>query len=157
MTPRPARRRDGAQLLALIQAMNAQQGAPTHLLTEAALRAGLIGQPDVLTHVVEEAGELLGYATAHPTYDTAHAERGLYVGDLFVAAAHRRRGVARLLLASLAAAGRKRGGQHLWLTAAEGNLTAHALYRSLGGRGERVVAFACVEERYQALADEARR
>ncbi len=155
MTCRPARAEDAPALLALVRALNAAEGNATDLLDAATLARDVIAAPSTFAMVAEQDGELIGYATAHPTYETGHAERGLYVGDVYVDTAYRRRGVARALLAALAAEGRAQGAQHLWLTAQEGNHAAHALYRSLGGHGERVLAFACVEDRFQALADEA--
>ncbi len=99
-------------------------------------------------------GALIGYVTAHPTYETGHAEHGLYVGDLYVAPDHRRQGVARALLAALARQGLARGARHLWLTAKPGNAAAHAFYRRLGGHGETVIAFAVVKQDFLNLAAE---
>ena len=155
MSCRAARAEDAPALLALVRALNAAEGNPTGLLDAAILLRDVIAAPGTFTVVAEGAGALIGYATAHPTYETGHAERGLYVGDVYVELAHRRQGVARALLAALAAAGRAQGAQHFWLTAQEGNHAAHALYRRIGGHGERVLAFACVEDHFQALANEA--
>ncbi|MDB5317400.1 MAG: hypothetical protein JWO24_3244 [Rhodospirillales bacterium] len=151
MTCRAARPEDAPALLPLVRAMNADQGDRTELVDAAALLAA----PGTMTMLAERDGALVGYATAHPTFETGHAERGFYVGDLFVDPAHRRQGVARGLLAALAAAGLAQGAKHFWLTAKEDNFAAHALYRRLGGHGEPVLAFACVEGHFQALADEA--
>jgi hypothetical protein len=59
-------------------------------------------------------------------------------------------------MAAAAAAARTRGATHLWWTAKPENHGAHAFYRSLGGRGEPLVAFACVNHDFAKLADEAR-
>lgn len=143
---------DAAALLPLVRALNREQGDPEDLIGAAAL-AELIATAEVA--VAEQDGALIGYATGHATYETGHAEHGLYVGDLYVIPERRRHGVGRALLAQLAAAGQARGARHLWLTAREGNTAAHAFYRRLGGRGERVLAFACVDEDFQTLAAEA--
>ncbi len=155
MICRAARVEDAPALLALVRAMAAEQGDPTELIDAAALLRDVIAAPATFCVVAERDHALIGYATAHPTYETGHAERGLYVGDVYVDPAHRRQGVARALLAALAAAGRAQAARHLWLTAQEGNHAAHALYRRLGGHGERVLAFACVEDHFQTLANEA--
>lgn len=155
MICRPARAEDAPALLVLVHAMNAAESDVTAMLDATTLARDVIAAPATFTMVAEHDGALIGYATAHPTYETGHAERGLYVGDVYVDPAHRRQGVARALLAAVAAAGRVQGAQHLWLTAQESNHAAHALYRRLGGHGERVLAFACVEDRFNALADEA--
>jgi ribosomal protein S18 acetylase RimI-like enzyme len=152
---RRARIEDAPALLALVAALNRDQGDPDDLLTEARLREDVIGSATTVAVVAQaDGGALVGYATAHPTYETGHAERGLYVGDLFVAPAHRRRGIARALLAAVARAGHAQGARHLWLTAKAANTAAHAFYRRLGGHGEPVVAFAVTRQDFLNLAAE---
>jgi GNAT superfamily N-acetyltransferase len=153
---RPVRPEDTAALRALIAALNRDQGDPDGLLTDDRVRDDIIGNPTTIAMVAEEPdGTLIGYATAHHTYETGYAERGLYVADLFVAPMHRRRGIARALLAAVARAGYAQGSRHLWLTAKAGNTAAHAFYRRLGSRGESVMAFAVVEQDFFNLAAEA--
>ncbi len=152
---RVAEPRDVAALTALIRALNTHQGDPTDRISQAGVLADLIeGGAGGACHVAEGGGRLLGYGTAFRTYETGFAARGRYIGDLYVVAAHRRRGIARALLASFARLVRGEGGDHLWLTAKTGNAAAHALYRSHGALGEQVLAFAVVEERLQKLAEE---
>jgi ribosomal protein S18 acetylase RimI-like enzyme len=153
-TVRAASPADAAALLPLVRAMNREHGDPDDIIGEAGL-AGLIAEATLV--LAEAGGTAIGYATGHATYETAHAEWGIYVGDLYVHPAHRRQGIGRALLARLAAAGRARGARHLWLTAREENLAAHAFYRRLGGHGERVLAFACATGSFDALAAEAAR
>ncbi|GGG16564.1 hypothetical protein GCM10010964_01100 [Caldovatus sediminis] len=148
---------DAAAVAALAAALNAEEANEgASRLTPAAVTRDFLGEHPAGLLLVAEApdGTLIGYATAHMTYETHHAERGLYVGDLYVAPAHRRRGVGRALMAAAAAAGRARGAAHLWWTARSGNAAAHAFYRRLGGRGETVLAFACAEDRFRRLAAE---
>jgi ribosomal protein S18 acetylase RimI-like enzyme len=151
---RRARGADAPALLALVAALNRDQSDPDDLLTEARLRADVVDNASTIVMVAEAGGALVGYATAHPTYETGHAERGLYVGDLFVAPPQRRQGVARALLAAVARAGHAQGARHLWLTAKPGNAAAHAFYRRLGSRGESVIAFAVVHQDFLNLAAE---
>lgn len=154
MRLRKAEARDVAALHALMVALNADQGDPTDLLTPAKV-ASLVGDGSALVIVAQDHdGALIGYATGHPTYETGHAEHGAYVGDLYVTPARRRQGVARAMLAALARACHARGARHLWLTAKEGNAAAHAVYRRLGARGERVIAFAVVGQDFLNLAAE---
>ena len=145
--------RDAAALRDLVAALNRDQGDPDDLLTTEALQRDVIGQAIV---IVAEApdGALVGYATGHATYETGHAEKGIYIGDLYVAPDHRRKGIARALLAAMARAGYAQGARHLWLTAREGNTAAHAFYRRLGSKGERVMAFAVVYQDFLNLAAE---
>ena len=150
---RRAEARDAGALLALVAALNRDQGDPDDILTEQALSRDLIGNAIV---IVAEAPDqaLVGYATGHPTYETGHAEKGVYVGDLYVTPEHRRQGIARALLAAMARAGHTQGARHLWLTAREANTAAHAFYRRLGAKGEGVMAFAVVYQDFLNLAAE---
>ncbi len=149
---RPAAAPDAAALTLLIAALNRAEENPS-LATADALLRDLLGQAIV---IVAEAGggALVGYATGHPTYETGHAEKGVYVGDLFVVPDHRRQGIARAMLAAMARAGHAQGARHLWLTARDTNAAAHAFYRRLGSRGERVMAFAVVQQDFLNLAAE---
>lgn len=140
-------------LLSLIAELNQDEGNPTDRLTAEALHT-LIGQAFVFVAGIE--GTLVGYATGHPTNETGYAEPGIYVGDLYVTPGHRRQGIARALLSHMARAGHARGARHLWLTARDDNHAAHAFYRRLGSRGERVMAFAVVEQDFRNLAAEAK-
>lgn len=155
MKVRTAEPGDATALHALMIALNRDQGDPDDLLTVQHVERDVIQDGATIVTVAEAPdGTLVGYATAHETYETGHAERGLYIGDLYVAPAHRRQGVARALLAALARGGHARGARHLWLTAKEGNAAAHAFYRRLGARGESVLAFAVVERDFLNLAAE---
>jgi len=157
MRLRAAEARDVTALHALIVELNRDQGDPTDLLTPQQVEADLVATGSAVVIVAQhDDGTLIGYATGHPTYETGHAEHGIYVGDLYVAPAHRRQGIARAMLAALARAGHARGARHLWLTAKEGNAAAHAVYRRLGARGERIMAFAVVRQDFLNLAAEAR-
>lgn len=56
----------------------------------------------------------------------------LYIDELTVAAAHRRRGIATGLIAAVTRWAAERGCADCWLAAEAGNVTARALYESLG-------------------------
>lgn len=155
MILRRAHANDAGALHGLMLALNADQGDPTDLLSPDHVARDIIANAACIVIVADHGdGTLIGYATGHPTYETGHAEHGLYVGDLYVAPAHRRQGIARAMLAALARAGHARGARHLWLTAKDGNRAAHAFYRRLGARGEAVMAFAVAEQDFRNLAAE---
>ncbi len=155
---RAGRPGDEPAVAALAAALNAEEeNERTDLFTPGTVARDFLGDRPAGLLLVAEApdGTLIGYATAHMTYETNYAERGLYIGDLYVAPAHRRRGVGRALMAAAAAAGRERGAAHLWWTARPANAEARAFYRRLGGHGEPVLAFACTEDHFRRLAAEA--
>lgn len=62
-----------------------------------------------------------------------------WVGGMGVVAAHRRRGLGRVVMQALIERARARGLSELWLEVLEMNEAAHALYRSLGFRDVRAV------------------
>jgi ribosomal protein S18 acetylase RimI-like enzyme len=146
---------DTSALRHLIAQLNRDQGDPDDLITDRHVARDIIGNPATIAMVAEAMnGTLVGYATAHATYETGHAERGLYVADLYTAPPYRRQGIARALLAAIARAGHAQGARHLWLTARATNTAAHAFYRRLGSRGESVIAFAVVQQDFLNLAAE---
>jgi ribosomal protein S18 acetylase RimI-like enzyme len=152
---RSATHTDAHALRHLIADLNRDQGDPDDIIADAHVARDIIGNPATIAMVAEATnGTLVGYATAHATYETGHAERGLYVADLYVAPDHRRQGIARALLAAIARAGHAQGARHLWLTAKAQNTAAHAFYRRLGSRGESVMAFAVVQQDFLNLAAE---
>jgi ribosomal protein S18 acetylase RimI-like enzyme len=139
----------------LIAQLNRDQGDPDDVITDTHVARDIVGNPATIAIVAEATnGTLVGYATAHATYETGHAERGLYIADLYTAPTHRRQGIARALLAAIARAGHAQGARHLWLTAKATNTAAHAFYRRLGSRGESVIAFAVVQQDFLNLAAE---
>lgn len=84
--------------------------------------------------VAEDAGEVLAYAVTFTTYSTFRGKPTLFLEDLFVDPAARRRGVARAVLARLRAEAEARGcGRFEWFVL-DWNVDAQALYQSVGAR-----------------------
>ena len=96
--------------------------------------------------LAEDAGRAVGYALFYPSYDTEHADRGLYLQDLFVVPGSRARGIGRALMAAVARA--------CW-NAHEGNHAARAFYRRIGGCEESVVTVSLQPDALRRLAAEA--
>jgi ribosomal protein S18 acetylase RimI-like enzyme len=88
--------------------------------------------------VADTGGEIAGFACVvasarndSPDDPAVHA----WLHDIFVRASHRRRGIARALMAEVEAVVRARGARELRLAVLERNGDAQALYRGLGFRG----------------------
>lgn len=76
--------------------------------------------------VVEEAGEIIGYAV---TWDVA---REAQLNSIAVPRSHRRRGIGGMLLSHIIATFRDRGYERILLEVHEDNEAARALYRAHG-------------------------
>lgn len=102
--------------------------------------------------IAEHAGAPAGYALFWPTYDTESATRGGWLSDLYMLPQARRRGVARRLMAEIAARTAARGGRFLtWLVHAD-NERARAFYRTLGTEWPETLACICAGEKFRELA-----
>lgn len=130
----PARRQDVGHVLRMIVAL-ADYEKLSHLCvaTEARLDAALFG-------AVPAAEVVLGWEDAQPVafalffhnFSTFLARKGLYLEDLFVQPAHRRRGYGRALLVHLAGLAVERGcGRFEWAVL-DWNAPALRFYESLG-------------------------
>lgn len=103
-----------------------------------AFLARLLGQPARgFTLLAEKDGQCVGFATGFVTVSGVIAEDLLHVGDLYVAPAQRRRGVATQLMRKLSNEASARGLPLLrWLSRSE-NVSLNSWYESLGAsRGE---------------------
>src|SRR5262249_27245770 len=90
---------------------------------EAAARFSADGcgiEPAVTAVVADHAGAPAGYALFWPTYDTESASRGGWLPDLYMLPQTRRQGIARRLVAEVAARTAAQGGRYLiWLVHTE--------------------------------------
>nr|WP_294809880.1 GNAT family N-acetyltransferase [uncultured Sphingomonas sp.] len=100
----------------------------------------LLARAEVILLVAEDGGELAGglLAYALPHVDPARDE--LYLYDLAVAEAHRRRGVASALIEALGGLATKLGASAIFVQADDDDAAAQALYARFG-EGRRVHHF----------------
>ena len=152
---RPFESGDAEAVAAMVAALNREEGYNRAATPDAAEpRAAFLGADAAGFLLVAEAGaEPVGYATGHATYETEFAARGFYMGDLYVARGHRRRGVGRALVAGMATGARARGARFLWWTALPGNAGAHGFYRTIGGVGEDLRAFVLADVAFQRMLE----
>ena len=128
--------------------------APEHRERWLALRAALwdeeAGDPADLPEgdgnfVALAGGRVIGFAEAAVRQDYVNGCDGspvLFLEGLFVDPGHRRRGVARALIAAVADWGRARGCSEFASDAELDNTDSHAMHRALGfEETERVVYF----------------
>ena len=137
-TIRPARIEDADQVAALFNAINSLDGAPPPVtMTGADVVRDLLGpRPWSFLLIAVEADTVTGFVTASPAYDSARAAGAYIVVDLYVRPDFRRRGIARALMAALAAEARRNGAGCLWWGVDDGDDEATAFYISLGAEVE---------------------
>ena len=131
---RPAREADVGAVLRMIRAL-AEFERLSHLVvaTEADLHASLFGPaPAAEVLVAWDGATPAGFALYFHHYSTFLGRRGLWLEDLWVEPAHRRRGCAQALLRALAGIAVDRGcGRFEWAVL-DWNSTAIDFYRALG-------------------------
>jgi GNAT superfamily N-acetyltransferase len=132
----PATRADVAAILEMIHGL-AQFERLSHLCTasEDDIEHALFGgQPPVEVVLAWEGDEVAGFALFFHNFSTFLGLRGLYLEDLFVRPAFRRRGYGRALLVHLARLAVERGcGRFEW-TVLDWNAPAIGFYQQLGAQ-----------------------
>lgn len=134
---RPAVEGDAAALAAAMNELNLHEGKePDRHSPASVLRDGFGPDRAFSALVAERDGRLVGYACYFPAYNTDLAARGLWLADLYVADAERRRGTGRRLLAAVAAEAVRRGLASVEWAARSANARARAFYAAIGARDE---------------------
>lgn len=126
---------DADALVAMINALNEDQGyGPTLFTREAVLRDGF-GDRSAFQAIVAEVGQgnLVGYAIISDVYNTDLAAKGSWLGDLYVDSNYRNEKVGKRLVAGAASLAKQRGSVSLWWTVLAQRDNARRFYQELGG------------------------
>ncbi len=131
----PAGPADMDALAAALAALSDDLGDP-HRATPDALARACLGSDPVCHGLVARAGtDLAGAALVSAVFSTTQGAAGAYVSDLWVAGAHRGRGLGRTLLRQAAALGARRWqARFLKLAVYTDNARALDFYTRLGFR-----------------------
>jgi GNAT superfamily N-acetyltransferase len=101
--------------------------------TEAMIGAALFGaDPRLFCEIAEWEGEPAGFAIWFLNFSTFSGRPGLYLEDLFVRPAQRRRGIGKALLAHLAKQCVANGWSRLQWSVLDRNTPSIGFYKSLG-------------------------
>lgn len=132
----PATIRDVPLILQFIKELaEYEQLAHACVATEDDLRAQLFGPNAVAHTVIAYAGdEPAGFALYFFNFSTFLARPGLYLEDLFVKPAFRKRGIGRALLAYLAQVAVERGCGRMEWSVLNWNELALRVYRGIGAQ-----------------------
>jgi GNAT superfamily N-acetyltransferase len=127
---------DAALLLGFIRALAEYEREPNAVeVTEATLREQLAStDPPFECLLAEVDGVAAGFALFFYSYSTWRGRRGIWLEDLFVLPAMRRRGVGRALLQRVAAIAVERNCARFEWSVLDWNEPAIAFYKSLGAR-----------------------
>ena len=96
--------------------------------------ASLLAAPTFIAVVAMRGAEVVGGLAAYELPKFERVRREIYIYDLAVAEAHRRRGLARGLILELKRIAKARGAYVIYVQADLADAPAIALYESLGTR-----------------------
>lgn len=133
---RRARPGDEAEITAMVYELaEFERAADQCSVTESDMRTALFGpHPTVNGYVAEVDGQIVASALWFLSFSTWEGTAGIYLEDLFVRPAFRRRGLARALLRELARECVARGYTRLTWAVLDWNVDAIALYEAIGGK-----------------------
>lgn len=136
---RRAAPQDAAAITEMVHALaEFEHAANQCTVTEKQIFAALFGDPPtVYGHVAEVEGEIAAMALWFVNFSTWDGVAGIYLEDLYVRPPFRRRGLARALLAALAAECLDKGYTRLSWAVLNWNADAIALYDLIGGAAQR--------------------
>ena len=133
---RRARPGDEAEIVAMVRELaEFERAADECTVTEKQIATALFGADPVGScHIAEVDGQPAAIAVWFRNFSTWDGVAGIYLEDLFVRPAFRRRGLARAMLATLARECVERGYSRLSWAVLDWNVNAIGLYDAVGGR-----------------------
>mgnify|MGYP001814121512 CR=1 FL=1 len=136
LTLRHATADDVPQILAFIAELAEYEREPqaATATAEDLLRDGFGDDPRFFVEIAEWDGEPAGFAFWFLNYSTWSGRAGVYLEDIFVRPAFRRRGIGVALMEHLGRLCAERGYTRLVLQVLDWNTPAIAFYESLGAR-----------------------
>jgi GNAT superfamily N-acetyltransferase len=131
---RYAEPRDVEAIVGLVHELATYERAPDEVqLTPGMLSEALFGaSPAAFCHVAEVDGEVVGMALWFLNFSTWVGVHGIYLEDLYVRPQHRRLGLGRALLQTLAHVAVERDYGRLEWAVLDWNEPAIAFYQSIG-------------------------
>ncbi len=129
---RPARPEDLTSLVALFDAYRVWYQKPSDVEgAEAFLRARM-EQGESIVYLAFEGDQAVGFTQLYPLFSSTRMKRLWLLNDLFVDAAHRGKGISKLLLERAKTLARETGACEVMLETAKTNDIGNQLYSSAG-------------------------
>ena len=154
---RRAREGDETEIVAMIRELaEFEHAADECTVTESQIGTALFGDDPVgFCHLAEVDGQAAAIALWFRNFSTWDGVAGVYLEDLFVRPAFRRRGLARMMLAALARECVDNGYSRLSWAVLDWNVNAIALYDAVGGKQmSEWITYRVSGPELSALADE---
>jgi len=154
---RRARPGDETEIVAMIRELaEFERAADECTVTESQISTALFGdEPVGFCHIAEVDGQAAAIALWFRNFSTWDGVAGVYLEDLFVRPAFRRRGLARMMLATLARECVDNGYSRLSWAVLDWNVNAIALYDAVGGKQmSEWITYRVSGPELSALADE---
>ena len=154
---RRARPGDETEIVAMIRELaEFERAADECTVTESQISTALFGDdPAGFCHIAEVDGQAAAMALWFRNFSTWDGVAGVYLEDLFVRPEFRRRGLARLMLATLARECVDNGYSRLSWAVVDWNVNAIALYDAVGGKQmSEWITYRVSGPELSALADE---
>lgn len=154
---RRARPGDETEIVAMIRELaEFERAADECTVTESQIGTALFGDDPVgFCHIAEVDGQAAAMALWFRNFSTWDGVAGVYLEDLFVRPAFRRRGLARTMLATLARECVDNGYSRLSWAVLDWNVNAIALYDAVGGKQmSEWITYRVSGPELSALADE---
>jgi len=131
---RPARPGEAGLIFALVRELAAYERLTAAVdATEAMIDAALFGPaPRAFCDLAEWGGEPAGYALWFANFSSFRGRHGIYLEDLYVRPAYRRRGIGQALLRHLARRCVAQGWTRFEWSVLDWNTPSIAFYKSLG-------------------------
>ena len=148
-----ATRADAAELAAMMDAFNVEDGQAAGLHTvEGVLRDAFGPAPAFAALIARQGGAAIGYAATCLIYNSEIARQGLWLADLWIAPAYRSRGIGRKLMAAVAKVARDQDCGCIWWGVRNINDRGKSFYISLGAVDDDARFFGLDADAIAALA-----
>ena len=127
---------DAALIFALVRELaEYEKLAGEVAATEQQIAAALFGsEPRLFCEIAEWSGEPAGFAVWFLNFSTFRGRHGIYLEDLFVRPAFRKRGIGKALMARLAKRCAEEGYARFEWAVLDWNAPSIAFYRSIGAQ-----------------------
>ena len=133
---RPATERDIHAIVELANELDAEEGGEQPFTADKVRRFGFGARPMFAVLLADLGGRPVGYAMISDTFNSERAAPSVWMEDLYVRPEARRLGVARRLVAAVAAEALARGAESVWWGVRNVNARALAFYQAIGAHDD---------------------